>query len=192
MRVRLILMSICLLMVVAVAPFASSGPSASARLQEASPEANATPEADDPTGDEQPTTVNVVTLVGWYMQDPSGEFLTIGPLRTNDNLVAGAGVETERTLSGRVNFEDDSNDGQPRITLGDSAFEARAVYDDDPNSTQRWLFYNDDPSLRPATLVMQIVATRGPYAEYRGTATFVSRASEAGGVLIIVLNPPAE
>lgn len=187
MRVRTIMLSICLVAVATLATFAGNWPSASARLQEATPETAATPEAD-----EAPVTVNVVTLVGWYMQDPSGEFLTIGPLRTNDNLVAGAGEETDRTLSGQVNFTDESNDGQPRITLGESAFEARAVYDDDPDSTQRWLFYDDDPSLRPATLVMQIVATRGPYEDYRGTATFVSRANEAGGVIIIVLNPPAE
>jgi hypothetical protein len=169
------------------AAFAGNGPSASARLQEATPGTAATPEAET-----TPETVNVVTLVGWYMQDPSGEFLTIGPLRTNDNLVAGPAEVTDRSLTGQVNFTDESNDGQPRITLGDSAFEARAVYEDDPDSTQRWLYYNDDPTLRPATLVMQIVATRGPYENYRGTATFVSRAADAGGVIIIVLNPPAE
>lgn len=185
MRVRIVAILVCLLSLTAAAAFAADGPSASARFQAATPEADATPEAGA-------ATVNVVTLVGWYSQDPSGEFLNIGALRTNDNLVAGPGEPTDRTLSGRVNFDDEANEGMPRITLGQSAFEARPVYEGDLESVQRWIYYDDDPSLRPATLVMQVVATKGPYEDYRGTATFVSRAPEAGGVIIIVLNPPAE
>lgn len=189
MRVRFIVLSICLFALTALAAFASNGPSASANLQEATPGVEVTPEAD---GTPEPeVTVNVVTLVGWYSQDPSGEFLNIGPLRTNDNLVAGPADVTDRTLTGRVNFEDPANDGMPRITLGESAFEARPVLDD-PNVVLRWTYFDDDPSLRPATLVLQIVATKGPYEDYRGTVTFVSRAPEAGGVIVIVLNPPAE
>jgi hypothetical protein len=180
MRVRVIGLSICLLALIALGAYAGDGLGASAKLQEATPEAAATPEV----------TVNVVTLVGWYQQDPSGGFLNIGPLRTNDNLVAGPGDVTDRTLTGKVNFDDPANDGLPRITLGQSAFEARPVLDD-PDVVQRWIYYDEDPSLRPATLVLQIVATKGPYADYRGTATFVSRANDAGGVIVIVLNPPA-
>ena len=63
---------------------------------------------------------------------------------------------------------------------------------DDPDTVFRWLYLNDEQGERPATLVMQIECTDSPaYEGYTGTATFVSRASEAGGVLVIVLNPPA-
>ena len=68
------------------------------------------------------------------------------------------------------------------------------IYSDRPEEIPklRRVYFNDDPTLRPATLVMQIVAVKGPYQGYEGTVTFVSRAPEAGGVMVIVLNPPEE
>ena len=192
MRVRIALLSICLLGLTAFAGIAGLGRGASARLQDASPAAAVTPEAAGGTPEAAPATVNVVTLVAWYTQDPSGEFLNLGPLRTNDNLVAGAGEATDRTLTGNVDFDDDGNDGLPRIVLGESAFNAYPVIEGDLDSVQRWIYLNDDPGLRPATLVLQIAAVKGPYEGYDGTATFISRAPDAGGVLVIVLNPPAE
>jgi hypothetical protein len=192
MRVRIALLSICLLGLTAIAGIAGPGRGASARLQDASPAAAVTPEAAAGTPEAAPATVNVVTLVAWYSPDSSGEFLNIGPLRTNDNLVAGAGEVTDRTLTGDVDFDDDGNDGLPRIVLGESAFNAYPVVEGDLDSVQRWIYLNDDPGLRPATLVLQITAEKGPYEGYAGTATFISRAPEAGGVLVIVLNPPAE
>jgi hypothetical protein len=195
MRVRIALLAFCLLGLTAFGVLAGPGRGAAANLQDASPAADVTPEAEAAaagTPEAAPATVNVVTLVAWYTQDPSGEFLNLGPLRTNDNLVAGAGEATDRTLTGNVDFDDDGNDGLPRIVLGESAFNAYPVVDDDPDSVQRWIYLNDDPGLRPATLVLQIAAVKGPYEGYDGTATFISRAPDAGGVLVIVLNPPAE
>ena len=183
MRVRLSLIAGLLIAIVAAGIFANTGNPASAKLQEATPEAAGTPTAGP---------VEVVTLVAWYSPDPSGEFLTIGPIRTNDALVAGAAEVTDRSLTGDVDFDDAGNDDLPRITLGESAFNAYPVNSDDIESTFRWVYTDEDSSLRPATLVLQIEAVKGPYKGYIGTATFVSRAFEAGGVLIIVLNPPAE
>ncbi|HEY8446266.1 MAG TPA: hypothetical protein VIL01_04095 [Thermomicrobiales bacterium] len=154
---------------------------ASARLQE---EADATPSAED-----QPSRERLVTLVAWYAPDESGDFLTIGPLDTNQFLVAGPNNQDDRALTGRADFEDPDNDGLPRITLGESVFDAYPVYEDDPASVFRWLYFNDEPGERPGTLVMQIEATAGPYEGYIGTATFVSRSAESGGVLVIVLKP---
>ncbi|GIW03435.1 MAG: hypothetical protein KatS3mg059_0055 [Thermomicrobiales bacterium] len=68
-------------------------------------------------------------------------------------------------------------------------FDAYPVYEGDPASVFRWLYFNDEPGQRPGTLVMQIEAKAGPYEGYIGTATFVSRAAESGGVLVIVLKP---
>ena len=133
----------------------------------------------------------MVTLVAWYQPDESGDILNLGPVRTNSNLVGGPAEPGERDLTGDVNFEDQANDGLPRIRIGQSAFEAYQVFEDEPDSVQRWIYFDGDAELRPATLVMQVVATKGPYDGYVGTATFVSRASAAGGVLVIVLNPPA-
>ena len=195
MRVRIALLTICLLGLTAFGVLAGPGRGAAVMLQDASPAAEVTTEAEAPadgTPEAAPATLRVVTLVAWYSQDPSGEFLNIGPLTTNDNLVAGQDEAAERTLTGDVDFDDEGNDGLPRIVLGESAFNAYPVNPDDIDTVQRWIYLNDDPSLRPATLVMQIVAVKGPYEGYDGTATFVSRAPEAGGVLVIVLNPPAE
>jgi hypothetical protein len=194
MRVRIALSLMCLLGLTALGAIAGPGGGASAMLQDASPAAEATPEAGTPAaeGTPEPATVNVVTLVAWYSQDPSGEFLNLGPLRTNDNLVAGSGEVNDRTLTGDVDFDDEGNDGLPRIVLGESAFNAYPVVEGDLDTVQRWIYLNDDPGLRPATLVLQVRAVKGPYEGYSGTATFVSRAAEAGGVLVIVLVPPAE
>jgi len=195
MRVRIALLAFCLLGLTAFGVLAGPGRGAAANLQDASPAADVTPEAEaaaEGSPEAAPATVNVVTLVAWYTQDPSGEFLNLGPLGTNDNLVAGAGEATDRTLTGNVDFDDDGNDGLPRIVLGESAFNAYPVVEGDPDSVQRWIYLNDDPGLRPATLVLQIAAVKGPYEGYDGTATFISRAPDAGGVLVIVLNPPAD
>ncbi|MER3437808.1 MAG: hypothetical protein C4346_09610 [Chloroflexota bacterium] len=156
--------------------------SASARLQEATPAA-------EPTQAEQTTRERIITLVAWYAPDPSGDFLTIGPLQTNQFLVAGPATPDARALTGRANFDDPDNNDLPRITLGDSVFDAYPVYEGDPASVFRWLYFNDEPGQRPGTLVMQIKAKAGPYEGYIGTATFVSRAAESGGVLVIVLRP---
>jgi hypothetical protein len=132
----------------------------------------------------------IVTLVAWYQPDPSGDFLQIGPITINQFQVAGPGDESSG-LTGRADFDDPDNGDLPRITLGDSVFDAYPLNPDDPDTVFRWLYFNDEQGTRPATLVMQIEAKEGPYQGSTGTATFVSRASESGGVLVIVLNPPS-
>ncbi len=182
MRVRIGFLTL-LLALTAIVAFGRPDGFASARLQDAAtPEAVATPTA----------TVEVVTLVAWYTPDPSGEFLAIGPIRVNDVLVAGPGQPNDRTMTGQVDFDDENNKDLPRFEFGETIFNAYLVNPDDPDALFSWIYPQDDPTLRPATLVIPIKAVRGPYDEYRGTATFVSRALDAGGVLIIVLNPPED
>jgi hypothetical protein len=147
---------------------------------------NATPEASTPTaaGD------GIVTLVGWYTREESGDFLIIGPLQSNENLVSRAAAPTDRTISGRINFDSEENNDLPRISIGDSVFYAYPVFEDDPSSATRYTFFNDDPNLRPFTLVMQVEAVEGPYDGYIGTVTLVSRSDDGSGVIVVVLNPP--
>jgi len=185
MRLRMIAAVAGLLLLGSLVGLAGAPTDARARLQDATPgaESTGTPEA------ETNQSVQVVTLVAWYQQDPSGDFLTIGPLTTNPALVARPGSEGD---TGRADFDDPDNNDLPRITIGDSTFDAYPVNPDDPDTVFRWLYFNDEQGTRPATLVMQIKCTASPaYKDYTGTATFVSRASEAGGVLVIVLNPPS-
>jgi hypothetical protein len=182
MRLRMIAAIAGMLLLGSIVGLAGAPNDARARLQDATPaaESNGTPEANQP--------VQVVTLVAWYQQDPSGEFLTIGPLTANPALVARPGTDGD---TGRADFDDPDNDDLPRITIGDSTFDAYPLDPEDPATVFRWLYFNDEQGTRPATLVMQIECTASPiYKGYTGTATFVSRASEAGGVLVIVLNPP--
>jgi hypothetical protein len=142
-----------------------------------------TPVAETPT--------EVITLVLWYAQTPNAGPLKLSAIQINENGVAGPSTAADQTLSGSVDFEDPNADGLPRITIGDSHLDGYAVTPDDPSTILRWTYYNDDPDLRPATLVVQVNASAGPYKGYDGTATFISRASKSGGVLVIVLNPPA-
>jgi len=193
MRTRIGALIGCLLALLVVAG-AWSGGTASARLQEATPGAEATPEpAGEAETTPETTLTGVVTLVMWYQVDEEEEVLRVGPLRTNNALVAGADSGNDRALTGRVDFADPDNDEQPRLVIGESVFDAYPVYEDNPDSIFRWVYTNDDPSIRPATLVLQIDAVDGPYDGYSGTATFVSRSADPlSGVLVIVLNPPAE
>jgi hypothetical protein len=187
MRVRIVASALLVALLAGLAIVFNPGSPVDAKLQDAATPATAaaTPEA---TTTEAP---KVVTLIAWYSQDPSGDKLNLGPLRTNNSLVASEETANDRALTGDVDFADPGNDGLPRITLGDSAFNAYPVNPDDPESVFRWTYTDDDSSLRPATLVLQINAVKGPYKGYSGTATFISRAAKAGGVLVIVLNPPS-
>ncbi|HET9660131.1 MAG TPA: hypothetical protein VFP05_07355 [Thermomicrobiales bacterium] len=135
--------------------------------------------------------VRVVTLVGWYQTDASGDFIDIGPLQTTDQLVAGPGDPTS-TLTGRADLESVDNNGLPLITLGDTTLAGTAMITDDPDTVFNWIYYGGDPALRPATLVIAVVATEGPYKDRAGTVTFLSRSSPGSGVFIAMLNPLPE
>lgn len=135
--------------------------------------------------------VAVITLVLWYEQTPNGGPLKLSPIQINENGVAGASTDANAKLTGTVDFEDPDNNSLPRVKVGDSTLDGYAVTPDNPDTVLRWTYFNDDSGLRPSTLVVQVKASAGPYKNYEGTATFISRASKAGGVLVIALNPPA-
>lgn len=135
--------------------------------------------------------VRVVTLVGWYQTDASGDFIEIGPIQTNDQLVAGPGDPTS-SLTGRADFDSPENSELPRITLGDTILDGVEMISGDPDSLFNWIYYGGDPSLRPATLVIAVVASAGPYEGRSGTVTFLSRSSPGSGVFIAMLNPLEE
>lgn len=190
MRTRMIALMIGLLMLAAAAGASGVGGAVAARLQADATPVAGTPEAVEsgtPVADE---TVSVVTLVAWYSPSDDGETLELGPIRTNNRAVASANTSNPDGATGSVNFEEEGNDFFPRIRLGDSTLDATLPFDD-PDLVFRWIYINDDPGARPATLVLEVKAVGGPYEGYTGTATFVSRALDAGGVLVIVLNPPA-
>jgi len=168
------------------------GASVGAKLQDAAtPATGATPEA---VATESAAPLQVVTIVAWYSRNPKDDTLNLSQLRTNNSLVASQETGNDRALTGDVDFESEQNDGLPRIRIGDSAFEAYALDPEDPDSAYRWVYTDDDPDVRPATLVLQIEAKKGPYKGSTGTATFISRATgdNSSGVLVIVLNPPSE
>ncbi|HET8524270.1 MAG TPA: hypothetical protein VFL82_13630 [Thermomicrobiales bacterium] len=184
MRTRLIGLAICSFMLMALV--AVAGPGHSVKAQEsATPAATAATPAAQPAQEQQ-----IVTLVGWYTRDESGNFLRIGPLTSNENLVAAAGNATDRTLTGKIDFDADSNDGLPQVQIGESTLDAYPVVEGDPDSTVRWTYFNDDSSLRPSTLVMQVEATAGPYKGAVGTVTLISRSDDGSGVMVVVLNLP--
>ncbi len=135
--------------------------------------------------------VRVVTLVGWYQTDASGDFIDIGPIQTTDQLVAGPGDPTS-TLTGRADFDSPDNNELPRITLGDTILDGVENISGDPDSVFNWIYYGGDSSARPGTLVIAVVATAGPYEGRSGTVTFLSRSSPGSGVFIAMLNPLPE
>ena len=135
--------------------------------------------------------VRVVTLVGWYQTDASGDFIDIGPLQTTDQLVAGPGDPTS-TLTGQADFDSPDNNELPRIVLGDTILDGVEMISGDPDTVFNWIYYGGDATLRPATLVIAVVATAGPYEGRSGTVTFLSRSSPGSGVFIAMLNPLPE
>ncbi|TXG84048.1 MAG: hypothetical protein E6R14_05400 [Thermomicrobiales bacterium] len=135
--------------------------------------------------------VRVVTLVGWYQNAANGEFIEIGPVQTTDQLVAGPGDPTS-TLTGKADLESEENNGLPYIELGDTILIGTEMFEGDPESVFNWIYYQGDPALRPATLVIPVTATAGPYEGRSGTITFLSRSSPGSGIVVIMLNPEAE
>jgi hypothetical protein len=134
------------------------------------------------------TETDIITLVAWYGTDASGEFLVVGPLETDENLVAGP-ADPETGITGTVDFDAPENNDLPRIVLGDSILDAYPWAAGDPTQILRWLYFNGIDGLRPATLVFQVEATAGPYEGAVGTATFTSRGLPGSGTLVILLDP---
>lgn len=160
--------------------------SRSVLAQESTPVA--TPVAEDATeATTQEEPAEIVTLVAWYQVDEENDLLMLVPLETSPAGVATAGEPTD-AMTGTVDFEAERNaGGLPRITLGDSIFDAYPLVEGDRNSVQQWLFFQGNESGRPATLVMQVTADAGPYEGAVGTATFISRSLDSTGIIVIVL-----
>ena len=187
------------LLIVALMGFVlGANPPASARLQDDDGTPVGTPTGEEgtpvaePEATETPEPSGIVTIVMWYQQNESGEILQLRPIIYED-LVASSGEPADDTEAGRVVFDEERNDGFPRIRVGEeNYFDAFPIYAEDPASVQRWFYYNDDPSIRPATMVMQVIGIRGDYDGWFGTATFVSRGGNQGGIMVLAVSPPPE
>lgn len=187
-----------LLMLALMAALVGTQPQASARLQTdgtpaASPVADGTPVAADQEPTAEPADSGVVTIVMWYQQNEGGLIFRLMPIDSTDGVVMTQGRAEGDEQQGRIVFEESRNDGYPRIRVGNNNyFDAYPVYPGDPNSVQRWIYFDDNPEIRPATMVMQVVGIRGDYEGWFGTATFVSRGIGVGGILVIAISPPEE
>ncbi len=171
-----------------------ASPAASPVAEETTPEVTEEDEGiEDPPAEETPEqTSPIVTMVFWYQQNSDGEILYLSPI-VYDGFVATPAEPANESEEGRIVFEESRNDGYPRIRVGeDIYFDASPLFAEDPNSVQRWLYYEDDPNIRPATMMMQITGIRGEYEGWFGTATFISRGGEQGGLLVIAISPPLE
>jgi hypothetical protein len=196
MRIRTVGVVMLLVAILGVVGYSLGGPQVLA--QTGTPPAEATPETDTsatPLAETAATPVaepvRVVTLVGWYQNSASGDIIEIGPVQTTDQLVAGPGDPTS-TLTGTADLESDDNNGLPLIVLGETTLAGTEMFAGDPESVFNWIYYQGDPALRPATLVIPVTATEGPYEGRSGTITFLSRSSPGSGIVVIMLNPLAE
>lgn len=131
-------------------------------------------------------TTDIVTLIVWYQNDVSNEFINVLPLGVDAGFVAGP--QADAAPIGRAEFPDPSV-GPPTVTIGDTVFTAYLRFEGDVY--ERWTWENDEESNRPGTLVLQVAGVGGAYQDYFGTATFVSRDEDGvGGPLILALQPP--
>jgi len=137
-----------------------------------------------------PAETDALTLVVGYLPDTdaASELLILRPIAIEGGVFAD--LTDDEDGIGQVDFNVLGN-GLPQIRLGDSTFDAYIRFEGDPEGGLRWTWFFDEPGVRPATLVVQVAATAGPFTGANGTATFVSRATDAGGVLAIVLTPAA-
>ena len=192
MRTRALAIMASLMMIALVAVLINTQAPARALQSDASPVASPVDEATPVAEEEDVAESGIVTMVLWYQQNSTGEILQLTPIEY-DGFMATQADAADETEQGRVVFDESRNEGYPRIRVGeDNYFDAYPVYPDDPNTVQRWLYFDDDPEIRPATMVMQLVGIRGEYEDWIGTATFISRGSEQGGILVIAISPPAE
>ncbi|MCO5220453.1 MAG: hypothetical protein M9947_02595 [Thermomicrobiales bacterium] len=190
MRNRLLGIVAVLVAVFGLVGYTLGGPNALA--QSGTPEPATETTAATPLAETEATPVaqpvRVVTLVGWYQNDETGSIIEIGPLQTTDQLVAGPGDPTS-TVTGTADLESVDHDGLPYIVLGDTILEGTPMFEGDFDSVFNWIYYQGDPALRPATLVIPVIATAGPYEGRSGTVTFLSRSTPGSGIFVAMLNP---
>jgi hypothetical protein len=127
---------------------------------------------------------DVVTLVFWYLNALDQDIINLYPLVTDPGFVAGAAADAQP-----VGTADFPLEGPPTIIVGETTFEA---YPRGDGTVERWTWFDDFEGARPGTLVLQVAATGGAFQGYFGSASFMSRdEGGAGGVLVIMLRPPA-
>jgi hypothetical protein len=154
-----------------------------ATAQDATPAASPVAES---TWSQEPTNLEIVTIVAAYAYDEGLDVLVLIPLTVGGDGVATAGDPA--AALGEADFTSaDNRDGYPRITIGESIFDAYPLDAGDRDSVFRWLWWDRNTGERPATLVMQIEATAGPYVGNEGTATFVSQSGDNAGIVVITL-----
>lgn len=157
-----------------------TAPAPTAAPQAAAPAA--TPEAAAPAPAAQ---TDVVTIVLWYANAANADILELYPLATDASFVASP--STGAAAVGTIDFPEDGS--PPTVVIGENAF---LTYPRADGVIERWTWLDDFEGARPATLVMQMSGQSGPYQNYYGTATMMSRdEGGAGGVLIVALRPPA-
>jgi hypothetical protein len=126
----------------------------------------------------------VVTLAFWYQNALDQDIINLYSLVTDPGFVAGPTPNAQP-----VGTADFPAEAAPVIGVGETTFEA---YPRPDGTTERWTWLDDFEGARPATLVLQVAASGGPFQDYYGTASFMSRdEGGAGGVLVIMLRPPA-
>lgn len=159
--------------------------------QDATPEGSPIAVEASPEATVDPAT-GIVTLVVWYAPSPDGELLILSPFTVSalQEVAPPATPQTADEGIGSVDFDDEGNNELPRIRLNGDIFDAYPRDPEDPDTTFRWTYLDNESGSRPATLVLQVKAKNGAWERYDGTATFISRASNSGGVLVIVLVPP--
>jgi hypothetical protein len=142
----------------------------------------ATPDAAAPAPAAQ---TDVVTMVLWYANSADADILELYPLATDATFVASPAEGA--TPAGTIDFPEDGS--PPVIVIGENSF---LTYPRADGVIERWTWLDDFEGARPATLVMQLSGQAGPYQNYYGTATMMSRdEGGAGGVLVVALRPPA-
>ena len=139
-----------------------------------------------PTAELSPTET-FVTFVALYTYDAGQDALVLAPVASGADYGTVAMVPDAAQVAAVADMTAVDNNGQPRITLGTTVLDARPRDPADPDTASRWVWLDDVSGERPATLVLQVEATAGPYVGATGTATFVSRGSKSGGVLVVML-----
>jgi hypothetical protein len=147
---------------------------------------DATPVAGTPVAVPANSSSPFKTLVAWYAPDASTEFLVLTPLTTDPGLVAAPTAVATGQQPGRADFP---AEGLPTMTFGDTTFTAYSPNPDEPGAAYRWSWFDAIEEKRPATLVLQVTGSGGAYEGYVGTATFISRGQNAGGVLVLLVGP---
>jgi hypothetical protein len=116
-------------------------------------------------------------MVLWYANAANADILELFPIATDATFVASPAAGAAAV--GTIDFPEDGS--PPTVVIGENSF---ITYPRADGVVERWTWLDDFEGARPATLVMQMSGQSGPYQNYYGTATMMSRdEGGAGGVL---------